>query len=971
MPMAVFRSTVADCDLIDMGFAGSRFTWSNKFTKERLDRGFQTPQWRALLPHSRVVTLNPSEFDHSPLLIMQSWAKPSTGSALQQVVTKTKETSHELMKWYRAEFDNQRVELRTIQEKLNDLMRLPYYVEQYEEPRTLHVKHSQILAQQEKYRRQRSRALWLKDGDRNSAYFHRRATNRRSKNLIRGLNDEQNHWQTEPKEIQRLLLSYFSQVFSTESCNGEALAQVIAATPVKVTPDMNKDLLQPYTEYEIKQALFQMHPSKSPGPDGRIISDNTLVANEAAHFMHKLRHQEASFFSLKLDISKAYDRLEWPYLQAILEKLGFHPTWINMIMSNVKSVTYSILQQGEPTPPIFPSRGIRQVDPLSPYLFILCAEGLSALITRAAQTNQITGLQMCPQAPTLHHLFFADDSLLFGTATMDECVAFKQILWTYEKASGQKVNFQKSSVVFSRNVDMELQQNLASILAVQREEEHDKYLGLPLRVGKSKIANFEYIKERLSKKLISWKAKVLSCAGKEILIKAIAQTMPLYAMNCYLLPKSLCDDIHQLCASFFWGDTDEKKKIHWRSWEKLCLTKQEGAGCTRQDTFHIAPFGRQNLETHHLSLGEALYKEDKVLKAGIQWKIGDGTQVDIWNDKWIPLSAPTPIVRPSNTTFNKVADLIDASSRQWKSTLVYSLFPNHIAERILCIPLGRNPSPDRLIWSPEKKGYYSVKSAYWIARMDVMQNVLVSPSAGDPYKELWKHIWNARVPGKVSICVWRACNNLIATRDRLVTKGYTGEVHCLLCPHGIEDVYHLFCTCPIASTILAAPPFNLQNDRSSGCSLKDWLLEKALTLSGEVFAKLMIVLWALWKNRNNLLWQGTQQTAQDLLLSSLSWLEEFQKARAPTSQKLKQPRCFWKPPVYGSLKLNVDASFLPNQTTGGVGGVLRNDTGQVLAAFAGPIMHAASPKQSELYAIRAGLDLVNTLRTCTRSYYRK
>ncbi|XP_024178970.1 uncharacterized protein LOC112184983 [Rosa chinensis] len=136
---------------------------------------------------------------------------------------------------------------------------------------------------------------------------------------------------------------------------------------------------------------------------------------------------------------------------------------------------------------------------------------------------------MCPQAPTLHHIFFADGSLLFGTATMEEYVAFKQILWTYEKASGQKVNFQKSSVVFSLNVNMELQHTLASILAVKREEEHHKYLGLPLKVGKSKTAKFAYIKERLSKKLISWKAKILSCAGKEVLIKAIAQTMPLYA----------------------------------------------------------------------------------------------------------------------------------------------------------------------------------------------------------------------------------------------------------------------------------------------------------------------------------------------------------------------------------------------------------------------------------------------------------
>ncbi|XP_024157261.2 uncharacterized protein LOC112165078 [Rosa chinensis] len=183
---------------------------------------------------------------------------------------------------------------------------------------------------------------------------------------------------------------------------------------------------------------------------------------------------------------------------------------------------------------------------------------------------------MSPQAPVLHHLFFADDSLLFGAATIRECTVIKGILNIYERASGQKVNFAKSSVVFSNNVQPALKSTLASILGVKCVSEHDRYLGLPLRVGRSKMKRFQYLKDKVSKKLVNWKSKILSCAGKEILIKAVAQVMPTYAMNCYLLPKSLCDDIHQLCASFFWGATDEKKKIHWRSWEKLCLTKHEG-----------------------------------------------------------------------------------------------------------------------------------------------------------------------------------------------------------------------------------------------------------------------------------------------------------------------------------------------------------------------------------------------------------
>ncbi|XP_024156270.1 uncharacterized protein LOC112164282 [Rosa chinensis] len=218
--MATFRRTMADCGLIDMGFVGS--PWSNKFTKERLDRGFQTTQWRSCFPYSRVLTLNPTESDHCPLLldvskeklqyrkvkrlfrfeemwhgnpdctniIQREWAVPSTGNALTQLCCKIKKTGQQLQQWHNREFDRQKNELRILQEKMNDIMKMPYTQEQYEEQRALHVRHSQILTQQEKYWRQRSRAIWLKDGDRNSAYFHRRASNRRSKNLIRGLVNE-------------------------------------------------------------------------------------------------------------------------------------------------------------------------------------------------------------------------------------------------------------------------------------------------------------------------------------------------------------------------------------------------------------------------------------------------------------------------------------------------------------------------------------------------------------------------------------------------------------------------------------------------------------------------------------------------------------------------------------------------------------------------------------------------------------
>ena len=141
-------------------------------------------------------------------------------------------------------------------------------------------------------------------------------------------------------------------------------------------------------------------------PD-KAISDNILVAFETLHHMKMKKVGKGGHVALKLDMSKAYDRLEWEFLKMIMEKMGFHPTWVGWIMECVKSVTYSILVNGEPKGHILPTRGIRQGDPLSPYLFLLVSEGLNGLIQHAVEGGQIEGFALCRSGPKISHLFFA------------------------------------------------------------------------------------------------------------------------------------------------------------------------------------------------------------------------------------------------------------------------------------------------------------------------------------------------------------------------------------------------------------------------------------------------------------------------------------------------------------------------------------------------------------------------------------
>ena len=117
--------------------------------------------------------------------------------------------------------------------------------------------------------------------------------------------------------------------------------------------------------------------------------------------------------AVKVDISKAYDRVEWGFLKAVLKRLGFAPAWIKLIMMYVSSANFAILGNGIPMGEIVPTRGIRQGDPISPYLFLICAKALSSLLSKADRLGELKGVSMSRRGPRLNHLFFTDDNLLF------------------------------------------------------------------------------------------------------------------------------------------------------------------------------------------------------------------------------------------------------------------------------------------------------------------------------------------------------------------------------------------------------------------------------------------------------------------------------------------------------------------------------------------------------------------------------
>ena len=468
--------------------------------------------------------------------------------------------------------------------------------------------------------------------------------------------------------------------------------------------------------------------SQSAFLPGRAISDNVLITHEVLHYLKTSEAQINCFMAVKTDMSKAYDRLEWSFIKAVFERLGFSAIWVNWIMQCISTVSYSFLINDTAREMVVPDRGIRQGDPLSPYIFILCGEVLSGLCCRAQNSGDLTGIRVARHCPRLTHLLFADDTMFFIKATTSNASTLHAILQQYELASGQLINLDKSSISFSAKTPQETRISVKQTLGIAKEGGVGKYLGLPELFTRKKRDLFSSIVERIKIKAASWSSRRLSPAGKLTMLKSVLTATPTYSMLCFLLPVGLCNSIQSALTRFWWDADPSTRKICWVSWDTLSTSKDSGGlGFRDIQAFNIAMLGKVawRLVTKpdcllaRTLLGKYCYKGSFLTvpcpsSSSHGWRgiiagrdllirhlgkvIGNGNSTKVWSNSWLSSSEDMRILGPPREIDRDlvVADLMIRGSNEWNHTkieatcpqvahLIYLIRPSaHNMEDIFC-----------------------------------------------------------------------------------------------------------------------------------------------------------------------------------------------------------------------------------------------------------------------------------------------
>lgn len=673
-----FKNFMQELHLLEIPSTSRCFTWFRGNSKSILDSLLVNPEWIAAFPSLKVTLLPRGLLDHCPLLVhsnSHNWGPeivsvsycwltdPNCLKIVKQAwlesenlptINKLREVKGKLKEWNHNEFGNIDTNIKLLEDEIQNLDNMnnirPLTTLELEERKNAQSNLWMWIKRKELYWAQNSRLTWLKDGDRNTKFFHAIASNKRRKNSINSIEID-GQVIDDPSSIKKEAAAFFKEIFTENSHNRPTFEGLNFS---HLSKDQAANLILPFSHEEIDEVVASCSSDKAPGPDGfnfkfiknawdiikpdiyevvqsfwkssqlprgsnttyialipkipnpssfkdyrsismigciykiiaklmarrlqkvmnsligplqssyiegRQILDGALIASEV---IETCKRKGVDATLLKLDFHKAYDSVSWSFLMWILEQMKFPPQWCDWVLSCISSTSASILINGSPSVPFKLQRGLRQGDPISPFLFVFIVEALNQLISKATNKGLWRGVKIGKNELMITHLQYADDTLIFSDANIESLLNIKCVLILFQLASGLQVNFHKSSLM-GLNISKTWLKEAASSLLCKEGCIPFTYLGLPIGGNSSRINAWSPIIEKMSKRLATWKGRLLSIGGRITLIKSSLTSLPLYYMSLFHMPKGVVNEINKIIRAFLWCGSPEKKPcLLWR-----------------------------------------------------------------------------------------------------------------------------------------------------------------------------------------------------------------------------------------------------------------------------------------------------------------------------------------------------------------------------------------------------------------------
>ncbi|XP_056697358.1 uncharacterized protein [Spinacia oleracea] len=538
----------------------------------------------------------------------------------------------------------------------------------------------------------------------------------------------------------------------------------------------------------------------------RQISDNILLATELTKGYTRAHLSPRCM--LKIDLKKAYDSIEWPFLISVMDALGFPHRFVQWVYTCISTVSYSVLINGKPCTPFKAKKGLRQGDPLSPFLFAIGMEYLSRHLHQLQTKPDFNFHPRCAKL-ALTHLMFADDLLLFCRADL---ISIDMMLASFKKfslASGLEANMDKSNIY----VGGVYGQDKADILNAVSTPEGSfpfRYLGVPLSTKKLKYTQCRPLIEKVLARAKVWTVKHLSYAGRLQLVQTILLSLQSFWCQIFILPKKVIKEIQGYCRVFLWtGNTDPSKKA-LVAWHKLCLPKVAGG-------LNLKDMCWWNKAAVAKLLWAITYKKDR-----------------LWC-KWV------------HAYYIKGRDV---GSTQWPVNMSW--------------PLRKILNSQSLI---DSIGGWSAVSKGGVFSIQIMYHLLMGPCD----KVSWRRIiFHNKASPKSLFVSWLAVLGRLPTLDRLLKWKIVDSNVCPLCSCMPESTQHLFFECSYSAAIWSSVLACLQFHRPvSQLDNEVVLMTRAAKRTGDRFKLLLMFfaecLYGIWLQRNAKVYTHSCRSPLDLL----------------------------------------------------------------------------------------------------------